>query len=90
MKALQAIPRFKNLAGWCCCAALLVCFSVSAQAAVVFRDGFGDADRNNDNVVDAADTDTGTTASGPMLLDVLRILIPTRIPWSTTGPRTTK
>ncbi|QEG36464.1 PEP-CTERM sorting domain-containing protein [Bythopirellula goksoeyrii] len=40
---------------------LAVSFS---HAAVVFQDGFGDGDRNNDNVLDGADTDTGTDGIG--------------------------
>ncbi len=45
-------------------AALLVLVPSFSDAAVVFQDGFGDADRNNDNVINEADTDTGTNGIG--------------------------
>ncbi|TWU24558.1 PEP-CTERM sorting domain-containing protein [Bythopirellula polymerisocia] len=45
-------------------AILLTLVPASLQAAVVLSDGFGDADRNNDNVIDGSDTDTGTDGIG--------------------------
>ena len=45
-------------------ATLLSLATSASQAAVLFSDGFGDADRNNDNVIDGSDTDTGTDGIG--------------------------